>query len=265
LSSNFSDDPQPDNPFASPSSQAARAPEIPSHRTGMVCDGSCMDALKMGWELMSRWFWPFLGYSLVCMIIRIPADQLDNVAQPGEEELIIGLWVFSQGYDILVATPVSMGLTWVFLKAARYEQFTLSDIFGAFARNYWHAVGAGFLKAILVLVGLLLLILPGLYLLVKLAFVEYLVVDRRMGTIEALKESWHMTEGREGTLFALLAMSVLIFLGGLLLCIVGVIPAMIWISTSYAVLYHTYCLVDRPVDEQPAPGRSTDSDNPFAM
>lgn len=261
MTSDFSSDPQPENPFASPHSEITEAPVIPSTRTGLVCDGSCMDALKMGWELMSRWFWAFLGYSLVCGLIRIPADNLENIVTPTDDETAIGLWVFSQAYDIIVATPLSMGLSWVFLKAARYEPFTLSDIFGAFSRNYLNAIGAGLLKAILILVGLLLLIVPGLYLLIKLAFVEYLIVDRKMGMIEAMKESWHMTDGREGTLLALMAMSVLIFIGGMLLCIVGVIPAIIWLSCAYAVLYHTYCLVDQPKEPEPRP----DSGNPFSM
>lgn len=260
MTDDFSGDPQPENPFASPQAEVTSAPVMPSGSIGKVCDGSCMDALKMGWDLMLQWFWTFVGYSLVCGFIRIPADNLDDIANLSGDELTELLWVFSQGYDIFVATPISMGLAWVFLKAVRREHFTLSDIFGAFSRNYLHAVGAGLLTAIVVLAGLLLLIVPGLYLLVKLSFVEYLVVDRKMGTIEAMKESWRMTDGREGTLFALLAMSVLIFLGGLLLCIVGVIPALIWISAAYAVLYHTYCLVDQPE----LPEATSDSGNLFS-
>ncbi|MBA2116510.1 hypothetical protein [Bremerella alba] len=265
MTSDFSSDPQPENPFASPQSEITSAPVMPTSRTGKVCDGTCMDSLKMGWELMTHFFWPFLGYSLVCGFIRIPADNLDNIASMFGEEITDGMWIFSNGYDIFVAAPLSMGLTWVFLKAARYEHFTLSDIFAAFSRNYLHAVGAGLVKALLILAGLILLVVPGLYLLVKLAFVEYLIVDRKMGMIEAMKESWRITDGREGTLFALLAMSVLIFLGGMLLCLVGAIPALIWISAAYAVLYHTYCLVDRPTHEREPPERLSDSDNPYAM
>lgn len=226
----------------------------------MVCDGSCMDALKVGWDLMARYFWPFLGFSLVCMFLRIPTDHLENIAEASGDDVPGGLWIISQGYEIFVATPISMGLTWVFLKAARSEHFTLSDIFGAFSRNYLHAVGAGVLQSILVGIGLLLLIVPGLYLIVKFSFVEYLIVDRKMGMIEAMKESWHMTDGREGTLFALMGMSILIGLGGLLLCGVGIIPALIWLSATYAVLYHTYCLVDQPE----MPERGADSDNPYS-
>lgn len=260
MSSDFSQDPQPENPFSSPQSEAFDTPVLPQSRAGMVCDGTCMGALKVGWELMAACFWPFLGYTLVCMIVRAPADQLDNFASPSDQETAIGLWIFSQVYSIFVAAPASMGLTWVFLKAARYESFTLNDIFGAFARNYLNAVGAGFLKGILVVIGLFLLIVPGLYLLVKLAFVEYLIVDRKMGAIEAMKESWRITDGREWTLFGLMGMSILIGFAGLLLCLIGIVPAIIWLSASYAVLYHTYCLSEP--SEVPEP--KTNSDNPFS-
>lgn len=227
----------------------------------MVCDGGPIDALKVGWDVMARYFWPFLGYSLVVGFIRIPADNLDNIANAAGEETTAGLWLFSQGYEIFVATPLSMGLVWVFLKAVRHEHFELGDIFGAFSRNYVQAVIAGVVQTILVGVGLLLLIVPGFYLMVKFAFVEYLVVDRKMGAIEAMKESWRMTDGREWNVVGLMVLSILIFIGGLIACIVGVIPAVIWLSASFAVLYHTYCVVDQP--EVPEP--RSDSDNPFGM
>lgn len=260
LTSDFSSDPQPDNPFASPPSVVGNTPVMPSGGIGMVCDGTSTDALKVGWDLLARWFWPFLGYTLLCLIIRSPADYLDEVIRPADQETAIGLWGLAQVYDFFVATPVAMGLAWVFLKAARYEHFTMNDLFGAFSRNYLNAVLAGFLKGILVMLGLLLLIVPGLILFVKFAFVEYLVVDRKMGAIEAMKASWRITDGREWTIFGLMLWSFVIFVCGLMLCGVGVIPAIMWISAGYAVLYHTYCQVDRP--EVPEP--TTDSTNPFS-
>lgn len=45
-------------------------------------------------------------------------------------------------------------------------------------------------------IGFVLLVIPGIFLLVKLAFSMYFVVDKGQGPIEAIKSSWDMTKGR---------------------------------------------------------------------
>lgn len=53
----------------------------------------------------------------------------------------------------------------------------------------------------MVVVGLLFLIVPGIYLGLKYQFFGYLIVDRGMGPFEALKESGRLTEGAKTDLF----------------------------------------------------------------
>lgn len=48
---------------------------------------------------------------------------------------------------------------------------------------------------LLVIIGLLCFILPGLFLGVKMNLVPFLIVDKRMSFVEAISESWHLTSG----------------------------------------------------------------------
>ncbi|HEX7444847.1 MAG TPA: hypothetical protein VF300_00510, partial [Methanothrix sp.] len=60
---------------------------------------------------------------------------------------------------------------------------------------------AGFFYGLMVVIGLLLLIVPGIYLGLKYQFFGYLIVDRGMGPFEALKESGRLTDGAKKDLF----------------------------------------------------------------
>jgi hypothetical protein len=66
----------------------------------------------------------------------------------------------------------------------------------------------------MVWVGWLLLILPGFIALLRFAFFPYFIVDKNMGPIEALKESYEITKHHMWDMFALwVAMKIIVSLG----------------------------------------------------
>lgn len=120
-------------------------------------------------------------------------------------------------------------------------------------QNYANAVLANVLVYFIVAVGIILLIIPGIVFACKLAFVPYLVVERKMYAIEAVKESWRMTSGHALTVFLIGLLSIPIALAGLLCFVVGIIPAIMWIRLAFASLYHAVSQTARP----PAPQSMT--------
>lgn len=71
--------------------------------------------------------------------------------------------------------------------------------------------------ALPVAIGLLLLILPGLYLVARLTLVMPLIADRHLAPLAALRESWTMTEGNGGRVLAFILLWSLVFLGAAIL------------------------------------------------
>jgi uncharacterized membrane protein len=96
------------------------------------------------------------------------------------------------------------------------------------------------LYSLLVGVGMVLLIAPGVYVLVKYQFTPYLLVDRGMQPVEALREAGELAKGAWLDLFLLmLAIAGINFLGaiffgiGLLVTIPVTILAHSWVYRSF--------------------------------
>ena len=117
-------------------------------------------------------------------------------------------------------------------------------MFAVFQINYWNAVIAGILVAIIVGIGIVMLIVPGIIFACRLAFVPYLVIDRNMEAMEALKTSWNMTKDYGWKIFGIGILAIPIVILGLLCFFFGVIISVMLISTAFAVMYHSVVLKD---------------------
>lgn len=196
---------------------------------------SVRSALGEGWDSFKAHFWTLV----VAVLIYLAVESISNVftIPPGPGGPQQPVSVVSPLWSILVTGPLFVGLAYLALRAVRGFDPELEDLLAGF-RRYVNAVGGMLLYGFAVVVGLLLLIVPGLVAMVRLSFTPYLIVDRELGPLDAVKASWEATSGHGWSLFGLLLVSILILLGGLLLLIVGVVPAMAWIATTWAAYYH---------------------------
>ncbi|NOY37050.1 MAG: hypothetical protein GXO83_05690 [Chlorobi bacterium] len=203
---------------------------------GMLAPG-LGNAFHHGWETMKNHFLELLLVILVVIVAQIPTG-LSGVGESAGFSPLTGLLqVFVLAYGILVLAPVSYGSHWLFLRAARNEHFQTTEVFEGF-KLWQQVVLANILVAAIVIAGIILLVIPGIVFACKLVFVPYLVMDKKLDAVEAVKKSWKMTTGHGWTVFFMGLLSFFIVLAGLILLIVGVIPAAIWISASFASLYH---------------------------
>jgi GYF domain 2 len=98
-------------------------------------------------------------------------------------------------------------------------------------------VAAGLISGALTTFGLLLFILPAVYLAVGYMFVLPLVVDKRMEVWTALEVSRRVVHHQWWTAFALAIVATLIVLAGLLAFVVGVVIA---VPVATAALMYAY-------------------------
>ena len=93
-------------------------------------------------------------------------------------------------------------------------------------------------------IGFLLLVVPGVILACRLILTPYLVMDRRMPAIDAIKESWQLTTGHGWTVFFMMLLAIPIVIAGLFVFGVGVLFSIIWIGLAFAALYIGICDMD---------------------
>jgi hypothetical protein len=62
-------------------------------------------------------------------------------------------------------------------------------------------------------------------------------MDRKLDPIVAVEESWRLTRGYGWTIFAMGLTSFFIFILGFAMLFIGIIPATMWVKSSFASLY----------------------------
>ena len=139
-------------------------------------------------------------------------------------------------YWLLFLPVISYSSNLLFVKAVRNEALDLKDIIIGF-KNYLNIILAHLLATALIGISFVALIIPGIIVGCRLAFVSYLVMDKGLDPIEAVETSWKMTKDLAWRIFFLYLASILIFILGLCLLIVGIFPAIMWVQSSFASLY----------------------------
>ena len=201
---------------------------------------SVTGALSYGWKTFRARPWFFVQAGILLLLVNLGISLVQSVFEAGAElgdgvvVAVIGL--ASAVFGMAVSFLVSMGETAFFLKAHdRVESASLKDLWHP--QPFWKFVGASVLAGIAILLGLILLIVPGIILGILFMFVGYLVIDRGVGPVDALKQSWALTKGSRWKLFllslALLGINIL----GILALLVGLLVS---VPVSFLATTHAY-------------------------
>jgi uncharacterized membrane protein len=140
-------------------------------------------------------------------------------------------------YRLLVAPVFQYGGKMIFVQAVRKVKPDFEYFIKGFMENYLSIILANLLVVALVVMGLFALLIPGIIIACRLAFVSYIIMDKKLDPIEAVELSWKMTRGHGWKIFFMGFVSFFIIIFGLILFLVGIFPAMIWVMSSFASLY----------------------------
>lgn len=123
------------------------------------------------------------------------------------------------------------------LVSGRYQSFTL-DAFKLPFLTYVKAVVVQLLVGAICLAGLFLCIVPGIYLVCRLSYAPYAIIDEPdLDIISAIKKSWEMTTDNVLPIFLLNLACSGIMIAGVLCCCVGYFYAGAIVYLASAVSY----------------------------
>lgn len=121
-------------------------------------------------------------------------------------------------------------------KATYVDLYTYPNITMKILRN----IAAGIIVGVIVGIGLICLVIPGIYLGIRLMFFTYYIVDKDAGVMDSIKMSWELTRNGVINLFLLSILFIIInFIGALFLGI-GLAITMPLTFLATATLYRKF-------------------------
>lgn len=162
-------------------------------------------ALEFGWNKTKEHFTYFVGLLVILFAATVTLNALASIP-------IIGVLIVIAGQTIL-----NMGILKISLVLGRgMSRPSYKELFTTI-KPFWVFLGASLLMGLLVAIGMVLLVVPGIIAAITLQFATYLVIDKNLGVVEALKESARITQGNRWKLLGVMIVLALVnVIGGLL-------------------------------------------------
>jgi hypothetical protein len=164
---------------------------------------------------------------------------------------LLPIVIFGLTYGFLFMPIIKYGEKYMFLKAVRNEEADLKLLFDGFKTRYLNIVLANLIVFALVLIGFLMIIIPGIIVACRLAFVPYLVMDKNLEPMQAVEKSWQMTRGHGWKIFWMAILSFFIAIAGLIVLFFGIIISIMLIHGAFATLYQS--VLNLSEEENPIP------------
>ena len=109
--------------------------------------------------------------------------------------------------------------------------------YGQVSRKLLIFLAAYIIYYVIVIIGLVLLIAPGIYLSLRLQFFFASMVEENTGIVDSFKRSWNITKGHSLSLFILSLIMLLIYFLGSIALFVGIFIAVPLIVLMYGFIF----------------------------
>lgn len=200
-------------------------------------------ALRFGWETFKKRPGFFIGITIILGVVSGLFSVLTSSLGEG------GGRVVGEGANFLIMTLLDLGITATLLKAfdtvetvkfsdlwhpAQYLTYLIASIIVAVAVGIWFVI-----TTVLGPIGIAIAIIPAIIISIMLMFTRFLVIDRSMGAIDALKESVRITAGNRFKLFLFIIVIAVLNIVGLVALLVGLLVTVPVSGLAMVYVYRT--------------------------
>jgi uncharacterized membrane protein len=202
------------------------------------------DLFKTAWRALLNQFWLLVGLSVgftiifsLILIYIIPAK--------GESISIGGVIVAL--LSLLLLCLFYLGFLKNCIQTLEGDEPQFSA-YGQVSGNLFSFLIATILFGILIIIGLALLVVPGIYLIVRLQYFYAFMADEKTGIIESFKKSWEITKGQSLKLFLLMLLMLLISFAGMIAFVIGIFITTPLIALMYASVYRKLTSIQSKIE-----------------
>ncbi len=201
----------------------------------MSYDFSVIGVLKEGFRRSEGVKLTFAGAMIIYVVITIFTRALLEFIFPTNDAEINSY--ISSLLEMLFTLPIIIGIMILGIKRAREESLTIPSIFDYYGMIIPITL-AYIATTILLTIGFMLLIIPGIYLAVSYAFTYTLIVDKGLGIWEAMELSRKTVTTQWFKFFGFYLLSVVIIIISAIPFGIGLIWTIPTIYIGYGLLYH---------------------------
>jgi hypothetical protein len=163
------------------------------------------DCIQRSWELVTRDFWPIVGATCIAYLI----------ASGG------GIPYIGALIGLIIGGPMIGGLYAFLLSKIRRQPVQFGDIFIGFSIAFVPLMLAHIVLGLLTILGMLLCLVPGIYLGVSWMFTLALVIDKKIDFWPAMELSRKVVGKHWWAMFGLALVLGLVGIAGLFACCIG--------------------------------------------
>lgn len=179
--------------------------------------------------------------SLKTLIWLAVLDVVVNLGVSVVSEAVFGNVAGGTFYDVcslFISALYIVAQVYTYINSVRGKRVELDALYKAVSPYWMRMVLLDLLIVVTVVVGLILLIIPGIYFALRLSLAPYFLVDKNLDVMEAYKASWDATKGNVLKILGIIGVYIL-----MLLPIITIIGALVTIyltfmyAAAFALIY----------------------------
>lgn len=195
---------------------------------------SISEVCSTSWQRLKAQIWVLSGLLIGMTIISFT---LSAFAMPMQKS-VVGTIVINL-ISCIISCIFALGYMKNIFQALDGEEPQFSA-YGQQARKIITYFVANLFMGIIVLFGICLFVIPGLYLAIRLQFFTAFIVEEDAGIMESLKRSWEITRGQGMPLFLLMLAMIGFILLGLIILGIGIFVAIPFIYMMYGYVFRMH-------------------------
>jgi len=202
-----------------------------------------IQAIKGAYDVLMANYWTFLGLFLIC----IGVECIPFLFKSSPKAVYIAI----RCVTYVISWIIGMGIMKISIAAVDNKQVSATDIFQFdfgtlilfFITSVLYMIGC--------VIGLILLIIPGIYIAFTYIFATYVIANEDGGIGEAFVKSGEMTKGSRWSIFVLgFCLGILNIVGALCLVVgLAITIPLSWVAMAYA--YRQLSPLPRPAQRSP--------------
>lgn len=180
------------------------------------------EAIKHGWKLTKKNIYFILKLGVFLAIIYITFSAIEKFLSIVEAPISLPFWILTTVFEMFLA----IGILRIFMSINDGKEFKFSDLWNTDNKTIINYFIGSIYYCLIVIGGMILLVVPGIYWAIKYSFTWYLIIDKNLSPKEALKMSGEITSGSKWNIFFFMILIILVNILGVIVFGVGLLWSM---------------------------------------